>query len=151
MKVLFLKDVKGSGNKDQILEVSDGYARNFLIPRKFAVEATPEVLNAARQSQQAAQHREEVKRAEAEKLARFLKGKTVTVKVRAGENGRLYGSITTQEIADALNKQQKLDIDKRKIEMEGKVTALGQSEIVVKLHPGVSAKMILSVVAAPAK
>ena len=91
MKVILLKDIKGTGTKDQIIEVNDGYGRNFLIPRKMAIEATAEALNAIERSKAAAKHREDVKKAEAEKLARFLKDKTVTVKVRAGENGRLYG------------------------------------------------------------
>ncbi len=151
MKVILLKDIKGTGTKDQIIEVNDGYGRNFLIPRKMAIEATAEALNAIERSKAAAKHREDVKKAEAEKLARFLKDKTVTVKVRAGENGRLYGSITTQEIADALNTQQKLSVDKRKIEMDEKVTSVGKSTITLKLHPGVSTRMILQVVAAPVK
>lgn len=145
MKVILLKDIKGTGNKDQIIEVSDGFGRNYLLPRKLAVEATTEALNAIEKSQSAAKHREDVKRNEAEKTARELKGKSVTVKVRAGEGGRLYGSITTQEISDALKNQYQVELDKRKIELDEKIGYVGQTTITLKLHAGVSTKMTLLV------
>ena len=148
MKVILLKDIKGTGKKDQIIEVSDGYGRNYLLPRKLAVEATSEAMNAIEKSKSAAKHREDVKKNEAETSARDLKGKTVTVKVRAGENGRLYGSITTQEIADALKAQHGVELDKRKIELDEKVTTVGQTTISVKLYAGVSTKMNLVIEAA---
>ena len=148
MKVILLKDIKGTGKKDQIIEVSDGFGRNYLLPRKLAVEATNEAVNSIENSKSAAKHREDVKKNEAEQAARELKGKTVTVKVRAGENGRLYGSITTQEIADALKAQHGVELDKRKIEVEGKVTSVGQTSITIKLYPGVAAKMNLVIEAA---
>ncbi len=102
MKVILLSDVKGTGKKDQILEVSDGYARNFLLPRKLAREATNEALNAIDTAKRAAKHRDDVKREQAEQQARELKGKVVIVKMRAGENGKLYGSVTNELIADAM-------------------------------------------------
>ena len=148
MKVILLQDIKGTGKKDQIIEVSDGFGRNYLLPRKLAVEATNEAVNSIENSKSAAKHREDVKKNEAEQAARELKGKTVTVKVRAGENGRLYGSITTQEIADALKAQHGVELDKRKIEVEGKVTSVGQTSITIKLYPGVAAKMNLVIEAA---
>ncbi|MBQ2957880.1 MAG: 50S ribosomal protein L9 [Clostridia bacterium] len=148
MKVILLKDIKGTGKKDQIIEVSDGYGRNYLLPRKLAVEATSEAVNSVERSKSAAKHREDVKKNEAETSARDLKGKTVTVKVRAGENGRLYGSITTQEIADALKAQHGVELDKRKIELDEKVTTVGQTTISVKLYAGVSTKMNLVIEAA---
>lgn len=148
MKVILLKDIKGTGKKDQILEVSDGFGRNYLLPRKLAVEATAEALNAIQKSKQAAQHREEVKRDEAEQTARALKGKVVIVKVRAGEGGRLYGSITTQEIADALKAQHGYELDKRKIELDEAVRTTGQTTMTLKLSAGVSTRMLLNIVAA---
>ena len=148
MKVILLKDIKGTGKKDQIIEVSDGFGRNYLLPRKLAVEATNEAMNAIEKSKSAAKHREDVKKNEAEQSARDLKGKTVTVKVRAGENGRLYGSITTQEIADALKAQHGVEMDKRKIELDEKVTSVGQTTITLKLYAGVATKMNLVVEAA---
>jgi len=148
MKVILLKDIKGTGKKDQILEVSDGYGRNFLLPRKMAIEATSEALNSIEKSKQAAKHREDVKRDEAEQTARSLKGKVVVVKVRAGEAGRLYGSITTQEIADALKAQHGVELDKRKIELDEKVSTVGQTSMTLKLSAGVATKMVLNIVAA---
>lgn len=145
MKVILLKDIKGTGNKDQIIEVSDGFGRNYLLPRKLAVEATAEALHSIEKSKSAAKHREDVKRDEAEKTARELKGKPVTVKVRAGEGGRLYGSITTQEIADALKAQYKIELDKRKIELDEKIGFVGQTTVTLKLYTGVSTKMNLIV------
>ncbi len=148
MKVILLKDIKGTGKKDQILEVSDGFGRNYLLPRKLAVEATSEALNSIEKSKSAAKHREDVKKNDAETAARELKGKTVTVKVRAGENSRLYGSITTQEIADALKAQHGVDLDKRKIELDEKVTSVGQTTITLKMYAGVATKMNLVIEAA---
>ena len=118
MKVILLSDVKGTGKKDQILEVSDGYARNFLLPRKLAREATNEALNAIDTAKRAAKHRDDVKREQAEQQARELKGKVVIVKMRAGENGKLYGSVTNELIADAMLAQHGVEVDKRRIEPE---------------------------------
>ena len=143
MKVILLQDVKGSGKKDQIIEVSDGYARNFLLPRKLAKEATAEAVNSIQNAKSAAKHREDVKKAEAK--ARELKGKVVNVSVRGGENGKLYGAITGDQIAQAIKEQHGLDIDKRKIETDGSVKSAGQSEITLKLAAGVSTKMVLNV------
>ena len=145
MKVILLQDVKGSGKKDQIIEVSDGYARNFLLPRKLAREATNEALNAVDTAQRAAKHREEVKLQEAEQKARELKGKVVKVRVRAGENGKLYGSVTNEQIADALREQHGVEVDKRKIEPEEPIQAVGQVMANVRLSAGGSARMIISI------
>lgn len=145
MKVILLQDVRGSGKKDQILEVSDGYARNFLLPRKLAKEATAEAVNSIETAKRAAKHRDDVKKAEAEAKARELKGKVVKVSVRGGENGKLYGAITGDQIAQAIKEQHGLEIDKRKIETDGAVRSAGASEITLKLAAGVSTKMTLSV------
>ncbi len=146
MKVILLKDIKGTGKKDQILEVSDGFARNFLLPRKAAIEATAEALNAIEKSKAAAQHRDDVKRAEAEAKARELKGKVVVVKARGGEGGKLYGSITSAEIAEALKQQHGIEVDKRKIELDEPIRAAGQVLFSIRLVAGVSTRMILNVV-----
>ena len=147
MKVILLQDVKGTGRKDQILEVSDGFARNFLLPRKLAREATAEALNSIEKAKEAAQHREDMKKAEAEHKARELKGKLVVVKAKAGEGGRLYGSITAAEIADALRDQHGIEVDRRKIEMEEPIRAAGQTTFSVRLTAGVATRMLLNVVA----
>ncbi|MDO4546828.1 MAG: 50S ribosomal protein L9 [Clostridia bacterium] len=146
MKVILLTDIKGSGKKDQIIEVSDGYARNYLLPRKLAREATRDALNSITKAKEAEKHRNDLKKAEAEKAAAALKGKVVIVKARGGEGGKLYGSITAQEIADALREQHAIDVDKRKIELEDAVKTSGQNFFNLKLHPGVSVRMILNVV-----
>ena len=113
MKVILLQDVKGTGKKDQIVEASDGFARNYLIPRKMAREATSEAINAIEKSKSADKHREDVRRAEAEERSRKLKGKVVQLTVRGGENGKLYGAVTNDQIAEALKQQHGIEIDKR--------------------------------------
>jgi len=148
MKVILLKDVQGTGKKDQIVEVSDGFGRNYLLPRKIAVEATAEAIHSIESSKQAEKHRADVKRSEAERLSRELKGKVVVVTVRAGEGGRLYGAITGQEIADALRAQHGIELDKRKIELNEAVRTVGQTTVTLRLSPGVSTRMIMNVVAA---
>ncbi len=145
MKVILLQDVKGTGKKDQIVEASDGYARNFLLPKKLAREATAEALNSIEKSKSADRHREEVKRQEAEKLARELKGKVVQLSVRGGENGKIYGSVTNDQIATALREQLKIEVDKRKIEVEEPIKTAGQAFINLKLMAGVSTRMIVNV------
>jgi large subunit ribosomal protein L9 len=147
VKVILLQDVKGSGKKDQILEVAEGYARNFLLPRKLAREATAEALNSIEKAKEAQQHREDMKKSEAENKARELKGKLVMVKAKAGEGGRLYGSVTVQEIADALKQQHGIDVDRRKIELEEPIRTAGQTTFGVRLTAGVVTRMLLNVVA----
>lgn len=145
MKVILLQDVKGTGKKDQIVEASDGYARNYLLPRKLAREATAEALNSIEKAKSADRHREEVKRQEAEKLARNLKGKVVQLSVRGGENGKIYGSVTNEQIAAAVREQLKIEVDKRKIEVEEPIKNAGQSFINLKLMAGISTRLIVNV------
>ena len=114
MKVILLADVKGTGKKEQIVNVSDGYARNFLLPRKLAREATAEAMNAVSRAKAAEEHREAENKKKAAQIAEGLRGKTIRLTARAGETGRLYGSITGQEVADALEKQYHVTVDKRK-------------------------------------
>lgn len=146
MKVILLQDIKGTGKKDQILEVSDGFARNFLLPRKAAIEATAEALNSIEKAKAAVRHREDMKKAEAEARARDLKGKVVTLHARGGESGKLYGAVTLDMIAEGLKEQHQLDVDKRKIELEEPVKSAGQHSFSIKLMTGVSARMLLNVV-----
>lgn len=145
MKVILLQDIKGTGKKDQIIEISDGYARNFLLPRKLAKEATAEVLNSRQIAQSADKHREAVKRAEAEKLARELKGKVIQLNVRGGDNGKIYGSVTNDQIATALKEQMQVEIDKRKVEIEEPIKNAGQAFVTLKLMAGVSTRIIVNV------
>ena len=145
MKVILLQDVKGTGKKDQILEISDGYARNFLLPRKLAKEATAEALNSVERARSADKHREEVKRAEAEKQARELKGKVIQLNDRGGENGKIYGSVTNDQIAAAMREQLGIEVDKRKIEVEEPIKNAGQAFFNYKLMAGISTRMIVNV------
>ena len=145
MKVILLQDVKGSGKKDQIIEVSEGFGRNYLLPRKLAREATAEAINSVEKSKSADAHRAEVKKAEAEKQARELKGKVIQLSVRGGENGKIYGSVTNDQIATALKEQLGIEIDKRKIEVEEPIKNAGQAFITLKLMAGVSTRLIVNV------
>lgn len=145
MKVILSQDIRGTGKKGQIIEVSDGYGRNFLLPRKLAVEATSEALNSIEKAKQAEKHREDMKKAEAEALARDLKGKVVILKAKGGEGGKLYGAITVAEIAEALKAQHGVEIDKRKIELSEPVKSAGQTTFNIKLVAGVSTRLLLNV------
>lgn len=145
MKVILLQDIKGTGKKDQIVEASDGYARNYLIPRKLAKEATAEALNSIEKAKSADKHREAVKRAEAEAKARELKGKVIQLSVRGGENGKLYGAVTNDQIAAALKEQHGYEVDKRKLELEEPVKTAGQTTVTLKLMAGISTRMLLNV------
>lgn len=145
MKVILLQDIQGTGKKDQILEISDGYARNYLLPRKMAKEATAEAVNALEKSKGADRHRQEVRRQEAEVKARELKGKVIQLEVRGGENGKLFGSVTTDQIAAALKAQHGVDIDKRKLELEEPIKTAGQFFVNLKLVAGIGTRMIVNV------
>lgn len=145
MKVILLQDIKGTGKKDQIIEASDGYARNYLIPRKLAKEATAEAINSIEKSKSADKHREAVKKAEAEAKARELKGKVIQLSVRGGDNGKLYGAITNDQIAAALKEQHGFEVDKRKLELDEPIKTAGQSFVTLKLMAGISTRMIVNV------
>ncbi len=144
MKVLLLADLKGTGKKDEIVEVSEGYARNYLLPRKLAKEADAETLNSVKHAKEAAAHREEVKRQEAELKSRELKGKVIQLSARGGENGKLYGSVTNEMIAVALKQQHGVDVDKRKIEQEEPIRQAGQSFVTIRLWVGISVRMLVN-------
>lgn len=145
MKVILLQDIKGTGKKNQIIEISDGYARNYLLPRKLAKEATAEAVNSLTKSQSADKHREEVRRQEAEVKARELKGKVIQLEVKGGDNGKLYGAVTNEQIAQALKEQHGIDVDKRKLEQEDPIKTAGQSFVTLKLLAGISTRMIVNV------
>ena len=148
MKVILLQDVPGTGKKGEVLNVSDGYARNFLFPRKWAMQANDKAVKEVERRKEIERRNEAERLKEAQDLASTLEGKTVVVNAKAGEGGRLYGSITSQEVADALKRYFGTEIDKRKIDLKESVRQLGESKLEVKLYPGVSANMILKVVEA---
>lgn len=148
MKVILLTDVKGSGKKDEIINVSDGYARNFLFPKKMAVEATPGALKEIEKKRAAEAAREAERRAQAEEKARQLKGKVINISVKCGEKGRLYGSITTAEIAAELEKQHGIKVDKRKIDLSDPIRTVGDVQVTVWLYSGITTPMTVHVVPA---
>ena len=140
MKVMLLKDVKGQGKKYEIVNVSDGYARNFLFPRKLAIEADAKALADAKNKEDAKNFKIEQEKAAARATAEKLCGITVKIKATAGADGRLYGSITTADIAKAL-KDMGIEIDKRKIVADGAIKAFGTYTLDVKLYPEIVGKV----------
>lgn len=146
MKVILREDVKGKGKKGELVNVSDGYARNFLIPKGLAVEATNANVNAMKIQREAQARKTEREKAEAQKLAERLSKSTVTIKAKAGENGKLFGSITSKDIADMLQVQHKIDIDKKKINLPEAIKVLGSTEVEIKVYPEVTAKVKVNVV-----
>jgi large subunit ribosomal protein L9 len=146
MKVVLLKDVKNVGKRDDILTVSDGYARNFLFPQKLAAEATPGALKEIQRKRAAQDAREAELLAEAKNKAAALKDKVITLEVKCGEKGRLYGSVTSAEVAEALEKQHGVQVDKRKIDIGDPIRETGMRTISVWLYSGVTTPMRLDVV-----
>ena len=144
MKVILLKDIKGTGKKDQIIEASDGFARNFLFPKGLAREASATNLNAIENAKAAQKHREDVERAKAEETRKALSGKAIKIVARGAEGGRLYGSVTAQEIADELFKQYGVKVEKRRIDV-GNIRNAGDFTVSVWLHAGITAEMTAKV------
>ena len=149
MKVILLEDVKGVGKKDQIVNAADGYARNFLFPKKLAVEATPGAMKGVEKMRKAEAEREAQRRADATAQADALRGKVISMSVKCGAQGRLYGSITSAEVAEQLKAQHGVAVDKRDIKCEN-IRAVGDVEIEVRLYKDISAKMVVHVEAAAA-
>ena len=138
MKVILLDNIKGVGKKDQIINASDGYARNFLFPKKIAVEANNENMAKLKAKENSNQYKKSVEKEEAQKLAETLKGILLKINVKAGENGKIFGSITSKEIADNLNTQYKIEVDKKKIDLKEPIKAVGTSSVTIKLYEGVT-------------
>ena len=146
MKVILQQDVKKLGKKGDIVEVSEGYGRNFLLPRKAAVPATSQNLNVANAQAGSKARKEAMAADEAKLMAKQLEKVEVKIPVRIGDGGKLFGSVTGKDVSDALKKQH-IDIDKRKITIQGEVTGMGVYEAVIKVHPSVTSKIKVSVVA----
>ena len=145
MKVILLCDVKGQGKKDQIVEVSDGYARNFLFPQKKAVAADAKATSELKSKEEAKQFRISEDRKAAQALADKLKDTEVDIKMDHGADGRLYGSVTAKDIAEELKKIINHDVDKRKILLKEAIKAYGKYSVEIKVHPEVTAKFIVHV------
>ncbi len=141
MKVVLLADVKGQGKKNDVINVSDGYARNFLLPRKLAVEADAKVLNEIKGREDSIKHKIEVETAEAKATAAKLDSILVKIPASSGADGRLYGSITAKDIAEKLAKDHGITVDKRKIQLSDAIRAYGKYDLDVKLYTDVTAKV----------
>ena len=145
MKVILLQDVKGKGKKGQMLEISDGYARNYLLPRKLAVEATADAMNTKKMNDKAAAEKAAKERAEALEISRQLRELTLVVTAKGGGAGRLFGSVTNQEIADALKAKSGIVLDKRKIVLEDPIKMTGVYTVRCKLGYEVNAELTVEI------
>ena len=145
MKVILLQDVKGKGKKGQMIEVSDGYARNFMLPKKLAMEATPDAINTMRMNDKAAAEKAARERAEAMDISRKLRELIVTVTAKGGGNGRLFGAVTTQEIAAALEKHSGIKLDKRKIVLGETIKNVGTYTATCKLGYEITAPLTVKI------
>ena len=146
MKVIFTQDVKGSGKKGEVKEVSDGYARNFLIGKGLAVEVTAKNMSELNAKKSSEQHKADMAKKAAEENAAVLKGKTVEIKAKAGQGGKLFGAVTAGNVSDAILSQLGIKTDKKKIVLESEIKAFGTYAAEVRLHPGVSEKVSVKVV-----
>ena len=145
MKVILLQDVKGKGKKGQMLEVSDGYARNFMLPKKLAIEATADAVNTMRMNDKAAAEKAAKERAEALEISKKLREMTLTVTAKGGGTGRLFGSVTNQEIADALKAKSGIALDKRKIVLSDPIKSVGTYTVTCKLGYEISAPLTVKI------
>ena len=144
MKVVLLQDVKGSGKKGELVNVSDGYARNFLFPRKLAKEANAQAINEIKNAEDSRRFKIETDTANANKSKEKLEDKIISITAKAGKNGKLFGSVTSKEIAEKLKEAFSIDVDKRKIVVDD-IKQFGTYEFEVKLYQGISAKLYVSV------
>ena len=145
MKVILLQDVKGKGKKGQMLEVSDGYARNFMLPKKLAIEATADAVNTMRMNDKAAAEKAAKERAEALEISKKLREMTLVVTAKGGGAGRLFGSVTNQEIADALKAKSGIALDKRKIVISDPIKSVGTYTVTCKLGYEISAPLTVKI------
>ena len=145
MKVILLKDVKGTGKKGEVKEVSDGYARNFLLPKKMAVVADNTAVKELNEKNKAAENKAQKEYEEAVELGKKMEDMSVTIYSKAGEGGRLFGSITSKDIAEQLKKQHDIVIDKRKVLLNEPIRALGSTNVEIKIHQKVVTKIRVDV------
>lgn len=137
MKVILLDNIKGVGKKDEVINASDGYARNFLLPRKLAVEANSENMSKLNNKKDANQYKKDLEKQAAEEMVKKLKNILLKIKVKAGENGKIFGGVTPKEISENLKSQYQIEIDKKKIELKEPIKNLGSVQVNVKLYEGI--------------
>ena len=146
MKVILLNDIKGVGKKDEIINAADGYVRNYLLPKKLAIEANTENLTKLNNKKEAASFKKDVEKQKAEELAKKIKGIMLKLKVKAGENGKIFGGITSKEISDNLKSQYGFIINKKKIDLKETIKTLGEFNVSIKLFEGVNANLKIQVI-----
>ena len=147
MKVILLDNIKGVGKKDEIINASDGYARNYLFPKKLAVEANSENLSKLKAKQNAVEYKKGQEKEEAIRISNKLKEITLAIKVKAGENGKIFGGVTAKEISENLKTQYNIEIDKKKINVTETIKQIGMSTVDIKLYEGVTGKLKVQTVA----
>ncbi len=145
MKIILLKDVKGTGKQGEVKEVADGYARNFLLSKGLALEATPKNLSDLAGKKSSEQHKKDVEKANAQEIADSINKKKITIKAKAGQGGKLFGSVTSGNIADVIEKQLGFKVDKKKIS-SAEIKAFGTYEAEIRLYNGILAKVTVDVV-----
>ena len=146
MKVILKEDIKGVGKKNEIINASDGYARNFLFPKNKAVEANAENMSKLQAQKDATQYKKDVEKEEAKKVADKMRKITLKIKVKAGENGKIFGGISSKEIAENLENQHSIKVDKKKVELKEPIKTLGVHTVEIKLYDGVIGKVKVDVI-----
>lgn len=146
MKVILTQDIKGVGKKDEIINANDGYARNFLFPKKMAVEANAKNMNLLKGRKDSANFKKEQEKENANEIKNRLSKIRLTIKVKAGENGKIFGSITSKEISTELKNQYKIELDKKKINLKDPIKELGMFTIEIKLYEGIIGKLKINIV-----
>lgn len=146
MKVILLDNIKGVGKKDEIINASDGYARNYLLPKKLAVEANAENMSRLNNKKESANYKKDQEKQNAEELAKKLKGIMLKIKVKAGENGKIFGGVTSKEISENLKSQYNFVVDKKKIELKDTIKTLGSFNVSIKLFEGITADLKVEVI-----
>ena len=146
MRLILLENVKGVGKKDEIINANDGYARNFLLPKKLAVEANNQNLAKLKSKQESNEHKKMTEKQEAEDLAKKLEKIILKIQVKAGENGKIFGGVTAKEIADRLQSQHNFKVDKKKIDLKETIKQTGMFTIDLKLYEGVNAKLKIHII-----
>ena len=147
MKVILTQDIKGVGKKDEIINANDGYARNFLFPKKMAVEANAKNMSALKGRQDSANYKKEQEKEKANSIKEKLSKIMLTIKVKSGENGKIFGSITAKEISTELQQQHNIEIDKKKIMLKEPIKELGTFHVEIKLYEGIVGKLKLDIIA----
>ena len=147
MKVILKENIKGVGKKDQVINASDGYARNYLFPKNLAVEANDKNMSELKAKQQSNQYKKDQEKAKAQEIANTLKNITLEIKVKAGENGKIFGGVSAKEIAEQLEEKHKIKIDKKKVEIKEPIKVLGTTQVTIKLYEGVIGNIRVEVVA----